>query len=68
MTFFGARIPPRALLTIDFFQHVGSGKSRNGNESDLLLDDITAGLQEGLELRDALVEALALPLDLRTRA
>ena len=68
MTFFGARIPPRALLTIDFFQHVGSGKSRNGNESDLLLDDITAGLQEGLEFGHAFIKPLALPLDLRTRA
>ena len=65
MTLLRTRVPPRACLTVDFFQDVGSGKSGDGNEPDLLLDDITAGLQEGLELRDALVEALALPLDLR---
>ena len=65
MTLLRTGVPPLACFAVDFFQHVGSGKSRDGYEADLLLDDITAGLQEGLELRDALVEALALPLDLR---
>ena len=65
MTLLRTGVPPLACFTVDFFQNVGSGKSRNGDESDLLLDDITAGLQEGLELGHALVEALALPLDLR---
>ena len=65
MAFFATGVPPLACFAVDFFQYVGSGKSGDGNEPDLLLDDVTAGLQEGLELRDALVEALALPLDLR---
>ena len=64
MAFFGARIPPATSFAVDFLEDVGSGKSRNGNEPDLLLDDVTAGLQERLEFGHALVEALALPLDL----
>ena len=58
-------VPPLACFAVDFFQHVGARQSRNRYEPDLLLDDVTAGLQEGFELRDAFVEALALPLDLR---
>ena len=64
MTLLRTSIPPLACFAVDFFQYIGARQARDGNEPDLLLDDITAGLQEGLELRDAFVEALALPLDL----
>ena len=58
-------VPPLTGFAVDLFQDVGSGKSGNGNEPDLLLDDVTAGLQERFQFRNAFVEALALPLDLR---
>ena len=64
MAFFGARIPPATSFAVDFFEDISTGQATDRYESDLLLDDVTAGLQERLELRDALVEALALPLDL----
>ena len=64
MPFFGARIPPATGFAVDFLEDVGSGKSGNGDEPDLLLDDVTARFQERFQFRNALVEALALPLDL----
>ena len=65
VAFFGARIPPATSFAVDLLEDVGSGKSGNGNEPDLLLDDVAAGLQERFQFRNAFVEALALPLDLR---
>ena len=42
MALLGTRVPPLTGFAVDFFQYVGSGKSGNRYESDLLLDDITA--------------------------
>ena len=44
MTLLRTGVPPLTGFAVDLFQDVGSGKSRDGNEPDLLLDDVTAGL------------------------
>ena len=64
MAFFGARIPPATCLAVDFLEHISTRQAGNRYEPDLLLDDVTAGLQERFQFGHALVEALALPLDL----
>ena len=42
MTLLRTGVPPLACLTVDFFQYIGARQSRDGNEPDRLLDDITA--------------------------
>ena len=64
MALLRTRIPPATCLAVDFLEHISTRQAGNRYEPDLLLDDVTAGLQERFQFRNALVEALALPLDL----
>ena len=68
MAFFTTSVPPLALLAVDFLHHIRTGQARDGNEPDLLLDDVAARLQERFQFRNTFIEALALPLDLRAHA